>query len=179
MARWMRRLHGRIDCSLLFTGTLWLGVALLPVHSQAAERGEGAEVSSPSGRSYSEDRQACASRDPLRQAFWGELHIHSGLSFDASMWDVRGSADDVYRFARGERIGLAPYGADGKPLRFAQLERPLDFAALTDHASYQGEVALCTRKGSARYDAEGCKIYRGEMPGPNPEIGDFQSRAGL
>ena len=63
----------------------------------------------PSGQPYSEPREACAKRDPLRSVFWGELHVHSALSFDADLWDVRGTADDVYRFARGERVGLAPY----------------------------------------------------------------------
>jgi hypothetical protein len=133
-------------------------------------------ATAPSGRPYSESRDACANRDPLRKAFWGELHVHSALSFDANLWDVRGSADDVYRFARGEKIGLAPYDAEGKPQRFAQLERPLDFAALTDHASYQGEVALCTRKDSGRYDTDGCKIFRGEMAMTNPKMGEFAGR---
>ena len=134
----------------------------------------------PSGRPYSEDREACASRDPLRSVFWGELHVHSALSFDADLWDVRGSADDVYRFAQGQRIGLAPYDEQGEPKRFAQLARPLDFAALTDHASYQGEVALCTRPGSSRYDAKGCKIFRGEIAGEQGQLGDFSARvAGL
>ncbi len=143
---------------------------------RTAQPGEGPMATAPSGRPYSESRDACANRDPLRKAFWGELHVHSELSFDANLWDVRGSADDVYRFARGEKIGLAPYDAEGKPQRFAQLERPLDFAALTDHASYQGEVALCTRKGSGRYDTDGCKIFRGEMAMANPKMGEFAGR---
>ena len=117
------------------------------------------------GQPYSEAREACRERDPWRKVHWGELHVHSALSMDAYLWDVRGSADDVYRFAKGEEVGLAPYDPDGKALRTAQLERPLDFAALTDHASYQGEVALCTRPGSPKYESEGCKIYRGEAAG--------------
>ena len=148
----------------------------MEVLERTAQPGEGPMATAPSGRPYSESRDACANRDPLRKAFWGELHVHSALSFDANLWDVRGSADDVYRFARGEKIGLAPYDAEGKPQRFAQLERPLDFAALTDHASYQGEVALCTRKGSGRYDSDGCKIFRGEMPVANHEMGEFAGR---
>lgn len=144
----------------------------------SAQDGAGPAAIAPSGRPYSEQREACSQREPLRKAFWGELHVHSALSFDATLWDVRGSADDVYRFARGEKIGLAPYAPDGSPQRFAQLERPLDFAALTDHASYQGEVALCTRKGSARYDSEGCKIFRNEIPASDPQAGEFVGRIG-
>jgi len=146
----------------------------------AGERAEatqdGPPPTAPSGHGYSETREACANREPLRKAFWGELHVHSALSFDANMWDVRGSADDVYRFARGEKVGLAPYDAEGQPLRHAQLERPLDFAALTDHASYQGEVALCTRKGSERYASEGCRIFRGEVSVAESPLGEFGAR---
>ncbi|MDE0885482.1 MAG: DUF3604 domain-containing protein [Myxococcota bacterium] len=176
------RLRDGSGFSLGLARILGLAVIVLSmdvlIFESRVHAGETETAKAKSGHAYSENREACAARDPLRRAFWGELHIHSALSFDASMWDVRGSADDVYRFAKGEQIGLAPYGPDGKPLRFAQLERPLDFAALTDHASYQGEVALCTRKGSARYEAEGCKIFRGETGGSGGEAAGFVARAG-
>ncbi len=166
-------------------GAALLGPILLGCHSVATPEATGAGARppeprialAPSGRPYSENREACSERDPLRKAFWGELHVHSDLSFDAYAWEVRSSPDDVYRFARGEQIGLAPYDSEGNPSRFAQLERSLDFAALTDHASYQGEVALCTRKGSAFYDSEGCRIFRGEVPPQNAELGGFAGRA--
>src|SRR5262245_39069726 len=32
-----------------------------------------------------EVREPCASHDPLRQPFFGETHLHTGLSFDASI----------------------------------------------------------------------------------------------
>jgi len=176
------RHRGRMGTKLLLAAFLAAGFAACQPNATREAAGPGAREQetraalAASGRPYSERREACGERDPLRKAFWGELHVHSALSFDAYMWDVRSSADDVYRFARGEKIGLAPYDAEGNPLRFAQLERPLDFAALTDHASYQGEVALCTRKDSGRYDAEGCRIFRGEMPGGDAELGDFGAR---
>ncbi|MCR9095329.1 MAG: DUF3604 domain-containing protein [bacterium] len=137
----------------------------------AAERGLA-----PSGRPYSEDRAPCTDRDPLRQALWGELHVHSTLSMDAWLWDVRSTPDDVFRFAKGEEILLAPLDEDGVPTRPAKLERPIDFASLTDHASFQGEVALCTRAGSPQYDTHACRFFRGEVPiEPNP-AGDFATR---
>jgi hypothetical protein len=132
----------------------------------------------PSGQAYSEPREACASRHPLREAFWGELHVHTTLSMDANMWDVRGTPDDAYRFAKGEPVRLAPLDEAGEMTRPAQLERPLDFAAVTDHASFIGEVALCSRAGSPSYDSESCQIFRGERAAPESPLGEFGARMG-
>ena len=37
-----------------------------------------------------------------KKALFGELHLHTGWSFDAYIFGVRSSPDDAYRFARGE-----------------------------------------------------------------------------
>jgi hypothetical protein len=116
----------------------------------------------PSGRPYSEVREACLDRDPRRQAFFGELHVHSTLSMDAWLADVRNGPDETYRFGKGEEVLLPPLDAEGRGTRPARLERALDFVALTDHADFQGEVALCTRPGSAVYETEACRVFRGE-----------------
>ena len=147
-----------------------------PGIAEPPKSAEVAPVLAPSGQPYSELREACVERDPLRKAYWGELHVHSKLSMDARMWGVRGTPDDVYLFAKGEEVGLPPYNAEGKPERTAQLERPLDFASLTDHASYQGEVALCTVPSSPLFEAKGCKIYRGEMKPDDPVLRGFAAR---
>ena len=131
-----------------------------------AETNETAAASAglaPSGRPYSEEREACADRDPRRQVFWGELHVHSALSMDAWLWDARNGPDETYRFGKGEAILLPPLDAEGKGTRRVQLERPLDFVALTDHADFQGEVSLCTRPGSPVYDRPACRKFRGEL----------------
>ena len=130
----------------------------------------------PSSSPYSEERTPCANRDPLRQAFWGELHVHSALSADAWIWNVRGGPDEIYRFARGEEILLPPLDESGQPTRPASLERPIDFVALTDHASHQGEVAVCTRPGSAVYESENCRLFRDEVEAPESPLGDFGRR---
>jgi len=68
----------------------------------AAPISDESSALSPSGRPYSETRKACANRDPHRQAFFGELHVHSTLSMDAWLTDVRNGPDETYRFGKGE-----------------------------------------------------------------------------
>lgn len=131
---------------------------------------------SPSGQPYSEDRAACAERDPLRQPLWGELHVHSSLSMDAYMWDVRNGPDATYRFGKGETTFFPPLDEAGAPTRPTQLERPLDFVALTDHASFQGEVALCTQPGTATYESPSCRLFRADLEPGDTTVADFTAR---
>lgn len=75
---------------------------------------------------------AAAEQAPRRQAFFGDLHLHTGFSLDAFAWSVRTTPDDAYRFAKGEPIRHR----DGSTIR---LRGPrLDFLAVTDHAEFLG-----------------------------------------
>jgi hypothetical protein len=107
-------------------------------------------------------RAACAERSPERRVFFGDLHVHTSLSHDAWAFDTRVTPDDAYRFARGETVYLPPLDERGVGTRPVQLERPLDFAAVTDHAEYLGPVYQCTRPGSMSYDSDACRSYREE-----------------
>ncbi len=69
-----------------------------------------------------------------RNAYFGDLHVHTFLSFDAYIFNVRKSPDDAYRFAKGEAIGHAA----GFDIRLAG--GPLDFVAVTDHAEFMGAI---------------------------------------
>ena len=106
--------------------------------------------------------EACADSDTLRQAFFGDLHVHTSYSMDAYLFDTRTSPDDAYRYARGEEIRLAPLDSEGRTTYPVQLARPLDFAAVTDHAESFGSTKLCTTPGSAAYETESCLTYRGD-----------------
>ncbi len=107
------------------------------------------------------EREPCASQVPERQALFGDLHVHTGVSMDANALGTLATPADAYRYARGEAIDV--YSGDpARGMRSAQIVRPLDFAAVTDHAEWMAEVSLCTTPGSATYESVGCQIYRGE-----------------
>jgi hypothetical protein len=68
-----------------------------------------------------------------RRAYFGELHLHTGYSFDAyTFMGARTTPEDAYRFAKGEPVTY--FGQK------VQRTRPLDFTAVTDHAEYMGVI---------------------------------------
>ena len=82
-----------------------------------------------------------------RNAYFGDLHVHTNYSFDAFAFGTVASPYDAYRFARGESI-KHPAGFD------VQLRAPLDFYAVTDHAMFLGAVkeAANTNTEFSKYD---------------------------
>ena len=65
------------------------------------------------------------------QVFFGDVHVHTNLSFDAGLFGTTLDAHDGFRLARGEKVA----SNSGQPV---QLIRPLDFLAITDHAEMIG-----------------------------------------
>jgi len=85
-----------------------------------------------------EERTPCGASDPLRRPWFGDLHVHTRYSLDASTQGTRTRPSEAYAFARGAPLGLQPFSPSGEPGRTVQLARPLDFAAVTDHAELFG-----------------------------------------
>jgi len=109
---------------------------------------------------YSEPREKCERNDPLRQPFFGDLHVHTKYSLDASTQGTRTTPAQAYQFALGKRLDIQPWTDDGKAMRSMQLERPLDFAGVTDHAELFGEVDICHTPGMDGYGSWTCMVYR-------------------
>ena len=90
-----------------------------------------------------------------RFPYFGDLHVHTSWSLDSYLGFNRVGPRDAYRFALGEEVVLS----GGRQVR---IDRPLDFAALTEHAEYLGELPLCTDEASAAYALEICRDIRNE-----------------
>jgi len=92
------------------------------------------------------DRRKVSNPNPDRNAYFGDLHVHTTYSFDAYAFGTLATPSDAYRFARGEAI-KHPAGFD------MQLEEPLDFYGVTDHAMFMGvaPVAADTTSEFSKY----------------------------
>ena len=117
---------------------LMLATALVSVGAAMAT---AQEVPTPPGGTYT------TSTPPAqRQAYFGEMHLHTTLSFDAWTFGTKITPDQAYKFARGETV-MVPIeqvsaeehikGTKDVPARRAW---PLDFMAVTDHSEAMGVI---------------------------------------
>ena len=90
--------------------------------------------------------------NPLKNVYFGDLHIHSSLSVDAYLFGNRLGLDAAYRIAKGESAEIA----SGERV---ELTRPLDFAAVTDHAEGFGGMLACSDAALDEAAREGCEIF--------------------
>ena len=75
-----------------------------------------------------------AQRSFPSRVYWGDSHLHTGLSLDAGLFGNILGPDEAYRFARGEEV----VSSTGLPVK---LGRPLDWMVLTDHTDMMGIAA--------------------------------------
>ena len=81
-------------------------------------------------------------KNPDRDVYFGETHVHTSWSFDAFVFgNTMTGPEEAYKFAMGQPI-RHPGGYEIK------ITRPLDFMAVTDHAEYAGTVRLANDPGS-------------------------------
>ncbi|GHD28526.1 DUF3604 domain-containing protein [Halioglobus pacificus] len=145
----------------ILSGFALLTVAVmhaLPASAQTAQSDESPQLQRP--YSITESRVPCADYDPLKRPHFGDFHVHTKWSFDANSQDTRNTPADAYAFAQGEPMGIQPYDDEGTAQRTIQLDRPLDFTGITDHAEFMGEMRICTTEGYEGYWHPVCIAHR-------------------
>jgi hypothetical protein len=79
-----------------------------------------------------EQLEAAVAENPLKDAYFGETHVHTSYSLDAYIGGARVTPDEAYRFAKGQDVTV-----NGQR---HNIGRPLDFVAVSDHAEFIGEM---------------------------------------
>ncbi|MBW2370377.1 MAG: DUF3604 domain-containing protein, partial [Deltaproteobacteria bacterium] len=90
--------------------------------------------------------------NPLKNVYFGDLHVHTALSFDSYLFGNRVTLDEAYRFAHGEMIR----NAAGESM---QITVPLDFVAITDHAESFGLFEICSDETIGEDQREFCNQF--------------------
>jgi len=72
-----------------------------------------------------------AGRSFPTNVYWGDTHLHTGMSMDAGAFGCRLTPEDAYRFALGEEL----IASSDQPVK---LGRPLDFLVVADHSDNMG-----------------------------------------
>ncbi len=107
-------------CAVLLAGSATTGFAqITPTKESLSDLYPGKAYSPYAQRSFPS------------QVFWGDTHLHTGLSMDAGLFGARLGLDEAYRFARGEEV----MASSGQP---AKLGRPLDWLVIADHSDGMG-----------------------------------------
>jgi hypothetical protein len=91
--------------------------------------------------------------------YWGETHLHTGLSLDAGLFGNTLGHEEAYRFARGEEVT----SSTGLPVK---LSRPLDWLVITDHSDMMG-LATDIQRGAPNIlaDPKGRQWHEGFKKG--------------
>jgi hypothetical protein len=91
-----------------------------------------------------EKQEATIAENPFKDAYFGETHVHTSYSLDAYIGGTRLTPDQAYRFAKGQSMLV-----NGQT---HNIDKPLDFAAVTDHAEFIGELYSTQVEGALGYD---------------------------
>ena len=85
--------------------------------------------------------------------YFGDTHLHTAYSFDAFLNDNDSAyPDTAYRWARGLPV-IHPYTRTR-----VQIETPLDFLVVSDHAEYLGVITELSRDRDQLIDLGFLKI---------------------
>lgn len=150
---------------LAAAGLFWVKTGL-PLEQSADKFGPGA---APRDYALQDDSKVTipapqaaglgAAPSPNINLYWGELHVNTAESYDATLFGNPLSIEDAYRFAKGS----PPSTAGGETM---QLSRPLDFLSVADRAEGFGTRTHCGSNGVSMKE----RAARGLANSQNPRI---------
>jgi hypothetical protein len=111
--------------------------------------------------SQGEPGRSSGEKNPLKNVYFGEQHIHTGNSPDAFALGGRSTWDDVYNYAQGKEIKLSTTG------KTIQKVTPYDFVGITDHSEYFAVMPELLDKSSPLYTTDFAKTMRTFNGDPN------------
>ena len=120
---------------------LALAVAFIGILAACEKKAEQPQQAAQQGAQPA--TEARVEKNPDRNAYFGEEHIHTSWSVDAWLMGNRLTGpDDALKYAQGQTI-KHPLGYDIK------IETPMDFMGVTDHSEYVGLTREANTPGSA------------------------------
>gem|GEM_PF-17094 len=109
----------------------------------SCEKSKAPEQAQQAGGTAPAQTEERVEKNPDRNAYFGEEHIHTSWSMDAWLMGNRiTDPSDALKYAQGQTI-KHPMGYDIK------IETPMDFMGVTDHSEYVGITAAANTPGSA------------------------------
>jgi hypothetical protein len=124
--------------------TAFLALVLISIVALVScEKSKAPEQAQPAGGTAPAQTEERVEKNPDRNAYFGEEHIHTSWSVDAWLMGNRLTGpDDALKYAQGQTI-KHPLGYDIK------IETPMDFMGVTDHSEYVGVTKQANTPGSA------------------------------
>ncbi len=105
----------------------------LTVRAAARPRRQGRQAPAATAATQSvEQLEAAVPDNPLKEAYFGETHVHTSFSLDAFIGGARLTPDEAYKFAQGKDVTIQG--------QTHNIKKPLDWAAVSDHAEFIGEM---------------------------------------
>src|SRR5271157_1112298 len=109
----------------------------------SCEKAKAPEQAQQAGGTAPAQTEQRVEKNPDRNAYFGEEHIHTSWSVDAWLMGNRLTGpDDALKYAQGQTI-KHPLGYDIK------IDTPMDFMGVTDHSEYVGVTKEANTPGSA------------------------------
>jgi len=106
-----------------------------------------------------EPGRSAGGKNPLKNVYFGEQHMHTQDSPDAFAMGTLNSQDDAFNFCKGKEIKKSTGGG-----YMVQKKTPYDWCAVTDHAVMMGLLPMTLDKSSPLYKTKVAELIRSGTP---------------